>query len=107
MAEFSVIETKNIESIFIYDLSPLLSSFSSSLSSQCLGKIYLPLLGLKMRTDNETCSYNGTVLSMNKSPLLLPYDLELTLDFAAILSGSEIDIISIRNYDNVLHHDCF
>ena len=100
MAEFSVIETKNIESLFIYDLSPLLSS--SSLSGQCLEKISLPLLGLRMKTNHETCSYYGTVLSMNKSALVFPYDLELTLDFAAILSSSEVDVISIRNYDNLL-----
>ena len=39
---------------------------------------------------------------MNKSALVFPYDLELTLDFAAILSSSEVDVISIRNYDNLL-----
>lgn len=97
MCEFSNIKTRDIVSILIYDVPPCCGShyFGTIIPS-------LPLLGVRTKTDLEMLSYCGTILSMNKSPLVFPsYNVELTLNFVGILSGSEVDNFSIRNYENV------
>ena len=94
MLEFSSINSRHIESISIYDAPSSYNFFGTP--------PYLPLLGLRTKTNFESVLHFGTILSMNKSPLIFPsYDFELTLDFVGILSGSEIDNFSIRNYENV------